>query len=52
MPFQVPQNLIMLALEKDLERRYKSVDEFLLELSRNPLLQSGRFPAPPSASRR
>lgn len=31
------EKLIMRAVEKDTEKRYKSVDEFLLELSRNPL---------------
>src|SRR6185503_8600839 len=31
------QKLILNALEKDVKHRYKSVDEFLLELARNPL---------------
>lgn len=36
------ERLILNALEKNPKERYQSVDEFLLELSRNPLLRRGR----------
>jgi serine/threonine-protein kinase len=42
------EKLILNALEKDPKERYRSADEFLMELSRNPLIRRGRstrFPA-------
>ena len=41
--------LIMKAMEKDPQQRYKSAEEFLLELGRNPLSSQFRQPAVPAA---